>query len=180
MELPSTPLLQREAGQSCRSGVHAEEQKQGTSRQLYPELPSGARQGLADPTLGIQVPTGQGASSPGSVNEADRQHWQSTSKPLRHLSCWACCRIPVSLQLFLSTFKLTLCRCTRFSLCHTTCVPLVLSRCLDTRFHVPRTEQGTSSWPGKSPLYQQPGKQEGFWMMCTAQFQTLCQWLLRY
>lgn len=51
---------------------------------------AGARQGLAAPTLEIQVPTAQGASSPGSANEADRQHQQSTSKPLRHVSCSVC------------------------------------------------------------------------------------------
>lgn len=153
MELPLTPLLQREAGQSfCRSGMYCLVKRsiRAQAGSCTLSYKAWARQRLAAPTLGIQIPTGQGASSPGSANEADRQHQQSTSKPPRHVSC----RSPVSFQLFLSTFKLILCRCTHFSHCHTTCVPFALSRSPDVGFRVPRIERSTSSWPGKSSLCQ--------------------------
>lgn len=80
MELPLTPLLQREVGQSvCRSEVYCT--LKGSSRaqagSCTLSYKARARQGLAAPTLGIQVPRGQGASSPGSANEADRQHQES-------------------------------------------------------------------------------------------------------
>lgn len=161
MELPLTPLLQREAEQFCSSRVYcmlkgSSRAQAGSCTLIYQAW---ARQGLAAPTLGIQIPTGQGANSPSSANEADRQHQQNTSKPVRHVSCSACCRIPVSFQLFLSTFKLTLCKCIHFSHCRATHVPLALSRCLDSCFCVPRTERGTSSWPRKSSFCQQQGKQ---------------------
>lgn len=42
------------------------------------------------------------------------------------MSCSECCKISVSFQLLLSTFKLTLWRCTRSSHCHTTRVPLAV------------------------------------------------------
>lgn len=118
MELPLTPLLRREAGQfSCRSGVHC--MLKGSSRPQAGNSTLGykaqARPGAGSPYSGDTGPHWQGASSPGSVSEADRQHQQSTSKPLRHASRSVCCRIPVSFQLLLSTFKLALCRCVHVS-----------------------------------------------------------------
>lgn len=160
--LDPTPLLQRKAGQSsCRSGVHAEEQQQGKSRQLYPELPSMSQAGAGSPNSGDSGPHRTRSKQPWHCQWGRQAASTEHQQTLRHMSCSVCCRIPVPLQLFFSTFKLPLCRCTCFIHCHSPRVPLALCRRLDARFRVPRTERGTSSWSGKSSLCQQPGKQEG-------------------